>query len=133
MREKGILYIVAFMLVLSIAIGTTELQNSLGASRKAVSPEGGIVQLSEKGRPNAETIVLINVPPMQPVTHIDRWNPLLHQDSCLACHNKPDTGAPTPPDDHYYENDTLGKVSRDNCVQCHAQQNETKTKTAFNN
>jgi cytochrome c-type protein NapB len=133
MREKGIQYIVAFILVLTIAIGATNLQNSIGSTSKEVSvrTQAPIVQLSEKGRPNAATMVLINVPPMQHVTHIDRWKPELHQDSCLACHGKPDTGAPTPPENHYYDNDTSGKVFRDNCIQCHAQQNETKTKTAF--
>ncbi|MCH6266801.1 MULTISPECIES: nitrate reductase cytochrome c-type subunit [Neobacillus] len=133
MKEKGILYIVAFVVVLGLAIGGTKLQWSMESSAKVSTKTTNVqlVQLAEKGRPNAETMGLIGAPPLQPASHVDRWNPQAHQDSCLACHGKPDTGAPTPPDNHFYNNDTKGKIFRDNCVQCHGQQNETKTKTAF--
>ena len=134
MKEKGILYIFGFIIVLAAAIGATKMQWDLGSTKTAstVKAKPVLVQLTEKGRPDAETMGLLNAPPLQPATHVDRWNPKLHQDSCLACHGKPDTGAPTPTAGHFYDNDTKGKVFRDNCIQCHAQQNETKTKTAFN-
>jgi nitrate reductase cytochrome c-type subunit len=135
MKEKGIVYIVGFIVILAIAIGVTKYQWSLGSTKTqgAVIAQPVLVQLTEKGRPDATTMGLLNVPPLQPATHVDRWNPKLHQDSCLACHGKAGTGAPTPTAAHFYDNDTKGKVFRDNCVQCHAQQHETKTKTAFTN
>lgn len=136
MKEKGIVYIVAFVLVITLAIGATKLQGSLNAAPSETVTAGAkvqVVQLEEKGRPDATTMTLLNAPPLQPASHVDRWNPEAHQDSCLACHGKSETGAPTPTDVHYYDNDTKGKIFRDNCVQCHAQQNETKTKTAFEN
>ncbi|WP_066309249.1 nitrate reductase cytochrome c-type subunit [Bacillus sp. FJAT-29814] len=136
MKEKGIVYLVAFIVVITLAIGATKLQNSLGSSAsetETASATVNVVQLAEKGRPDAATMTLLNAPPLQPATHIDRWNPEQHEKSCLACHSKPETGAPTPTADHFYENDTKGKVFRDNCVQCHAQQNDTKSKTAFGN
>ncbi|MFZ7943145.1 MULTISPECIES: nitrate reductase cytochrome c-type subunit [Bacillaceae] len=133
MKEKGILFILGFIIVLTAAIGATKLQWSLVSTETAavVSTQPALVQLTEKGRPDSETMGLVSAPPLQPATHVDRWNPKAHQDSCLACHGKPDTGAPTPTAVHFYDNDTKGKVFRDNCIQCHAQQNETKTKTAF--
>lgn len=135
MKEKGILYIVAFVVVIGLAIGVTKLQWSMesaaAANASAKTTQVQLVQLTEKGRTNSETMGLIGAPPLQPASHVDRWNPQVHQDSCLACHGKPDTGAPTPPNNHFYNNDTKGKIFRDNCVQCHGQQNETKTKTAF--
>lgn len=137
MKEKGIHYIVAFIVVLTIAIGATKLQDYLSkedaAAAAATANQPKLVQLTEKGRQDAVTMGLLNAPPLQPANHIDRWNPTAHQDSCLACHGKPETGAPTPPANHFYDNDTKGKVFRDNCIQCHGQQNETKTVTAFEN
>ncbi len=138
MKEKGVLFIAAFIVVLTLAIGTTKLQSSLGSTSSegdasSKSTQTALVQLTEKGRQNAETMGLLNAPPLQPASHVDRWNPELHEGSCLACHGKSETGAPTPTAAHFYNNDTKGKIFRDNCIQCHAQQHETKTKTAFNN
>jgi nitrate reductase (cytochrome), electron transfer subunit len=134
MKQKGIVYLVAFIVIITLAIGGTMLQNKLGSSStetENATAKVEVVQLAEKGRPDASTMTLLYAPPLQPVTHIDRWNPEQHEKSCFACHGKPETGAPTPPADHFYDNDTKGKVFRDNCVQCHAQQNQTKSKTAF--
>lgn len=141
MKEKGILYLMVFIVVIILAIGGTKLQSSLGSSEASAVESSGktasktvdVVQLKEKGRPDSTTMVLLNAPPLQPADHINFWNPKAHQDSCLACHGKPETGAPTPPDNHFYDNNTKGTIFRDNCIQCHGQQNETKTKTAFSN
>lgn len=133
MRGKELLYILGFVLVIVVAITSTKLQGSLESASTNLevnSPAAGLIQLSEEGRQDAATMGLLNAPPMQHVTHVDRWNGELHHESCLACHGKEGTGAPTPPDDHFYDNDPKGQVFRDNCVQCHAQQNDTKT--AFN-
>jgi nitrate reductase (cytochrome), electron transfer subunit len=132
-RGKELLYIFAFVLVITAAIGSHKLSNS---SEPASATEGNgtvktqLIQLSEKGRQDATTMGLIGAPPMQPTDHKDRWNPEVHHESCLACHGKQGTGAPTPPNNHFYDNDSKGKVFRDNCIQCHAQQNATNP--AFN-
>lgn len=129
MKGKELLFIFAFVLVVSAAIAGTKWQSSFESASsdlKVNSPSTGLIQLSEEGRQDAATMGLLNAPPMQHVTHVDRWNPELHQESCLACHGKEGTGAPTPPEDHFYDSNPKGEVFRDNCVQCHAQQNDTK-------
>lgn len=134
MKTKELVYLLAFIVVISVAVGSTLLHESFQSASSTESSSQTpplLVQLTEEGRENAATMGLLNVPPMQPVTHVGRWNPELHHESCLACHGKAGTGAPTPPADHFYDNDPKGTVFRDNCVQCHAQQNDTKT--AFNN
>jgi nitrate reductase (cytochrome), electron transfer subunit len=132
-RGKELLYIVAFVLVLGVAI-TAQMVNKSSDSATTdtvnTSAKTELVQLSDKGRADATTMGLVGAPPMQPKDHKDRWNPELHHQSCLACHSKPETGAPTPPKDHYYDNNTKGNVFRDNCIQCHAQQNASNP--AFN-
>jgi nitrate reductase cytochrome c-type subunit len=119
--------------VLSVAIMTQKFSNTTETASSEVeiaSAKTELIQLTEKGRQDAVTMGLIGAPPMQPKDHKDRWNPELHHQSCLACHSKPETGAPTPPKDHYYDDNTKGNVFRDNCIQCHAQQNASNP--AFN-
>jgi nitrate reductase (cytochrome), electron transfer subunit len=132
MRKKELLYIVAFIGVITIALAATLWQQSDSSPSEDMSATlpTGLVQLAEEGRENAATMGLLNAPPMQHISHVNRWSPELHHESCLACHGKEGTGAPTPPEDHFYDSDPKGVIYRDNCVQCHAQQNDTKT--AFN-
>ncbi|MBU8878370.1 nitrate reductase cytochrome c-type subunit [Bacillus sp. FJAT-29790] len=132
MKRKEILFVVAFMLVVAVAIGTQKLGSTEKASSEvpAVQANTVIPQLTADGREESGTMVLLGAPPMQPADHIDRWNPDLHHESCMSCHAVPATGAPTPPTNHYYDDDIKGTIFRDNCQQCHATQNDTKT--AFN-
>jgi nitrate reductase (cytochrome), electron transfer subunit len=134
MRGKELVFLVAFAIVLISALGVTKMfQHSEKVSAPAVIKNDEnlvITQLEEEGREKSATMVLLGAPPMQPSDHIDRWNPDLHHESCMACHSNPATGAPTPPVNHYYNEDTKDKIFRDNCQQCHATQNDTKT--AFN-
>lgn len=132
MRSKELIFIVAFVIVLGSAILTAQLsqRGEKASSVTAVTPEVVITQLQEDGREKSETMVLLGAPPMQPVNHIDRWNPAQRQESCMACHGNESTGAPTPPKDHFYDEDIKNRVFRDNCIQCHAQQNDSKS--AFN-
>lgn len=132
MKSRELLFIVAFVFVLGTAILSSIITQPEKASspEKTVKPTLVVTQLQEEGREKASTMVLQGAPPMQPISHIDRWNPELHHESCLTCHANKDTGAPTPPDNHFYENNVKNKVFRDNCIQCHAQQNDSKT--AFN-
>lgn len=134
MRSKEILFVVAFMLIISIAIGATKLSTPQSSETDDQTPQKvetvSIPQLEEEGREASATMVLLGAPPMQPADHIDRWNPEIHHESCMTCHAVPETGAPTPPANHYYDEDTKGTIFRDNCQQCHATQNDSKT--AFN-
>jgi nitrate reductase (cytochrome), electron transfer subunit len=134
MKGKELGFVAAFVLVLFLSIGISALFSS--SEETTTSPQSlekntlVLTQLEEEGREKAATMVLVQAPPMQPTDHIDRWNPDLHHESCMACHSNPATGAPTPPENHYYNNNVKDKVFRDNCQQCHATQNDTKT--AFN-
>lgn len=134
MRSKELIFILAFIFVLGSAILSSKLTLPNGDSSKEATAvaEAAVVipQLEEEGREKAATMVLQGAPPMQPESHIDRWNPELHHESCMACHGNESTGAPTPPKNHFYDDDIKNKVFRDNCVQCHAQQNDSKS--AFN-
>lgn len=134
MREKEIGFVVAFLLILLVAIGTTKLfstsETVSNSPKTAIDQPLVVTQLEEEGRESSATMVLVGAPPMQPNDHIDRWNPELHHESCMACHGNTATGAPTPPKNHFYNEDTNDKIFRDNCQQCHATQIDTKT--AFN-
>lgn len=136
MKSKQIIYVLIFVLVVAVAIGAEKIRTSLSesASTNSDAPKTEattvIPQLTTE-REESATMVLLGAPPMQPADHIDRWNPQIHHESCMTCHAVPATGAPTPPANHYYDEDvTAGKVFRDNCIQCHATQNDTKS--AFN-
>lgn len=132
MRSKELIFIVAFIIVLGSAILTGKISHpGEKASSVTVAKSALVVtQLQEDGRENSATMVLQGAPPMQPASHIDRWNPAQRQESCMACHGNASTGAPTPPKNHFYDDDIKNKVFRDNCIQCHAQQNDSKS--AFN-
>jgi len=138
MRAKGLGFLIAFLLVVITAVGCTPSGTSQQADKetKAAPPtqtaaaSTDVPQLDSKSREDSATMVLLNAPPVQPADHVNRWDPKLRQDSCLACHANPSTGAPTPTAEHYYDNQQGGKIFRDNCIQCHATQNDTKP--AFN-
>jgi nitrate reductase (cytochrome), electron transfer subunit len=133
MKSKELIFLVAFVIVLGSAILTSKMTTPDKESAKVTSAAKTalvITQLQEEGRESSSTMVLQGAPPMQPASHIDRWNPDLHHESCMACHANPSTGAPTPPKNHFYEDNVKNKVFRDNCIQCHAQQNDSKS--AFN-
>jgi nitrate reductase (cytochrome), electron transfer subunit len=134
MRGRELGFIIAFGLVLFGAIGISSLSSTSETAstiqKSTIDQPLVITQLEEEGRENAATMVLVGAPPTQPANHIERWNPDLHHESCMACHSNPATGAPTPPDNHFYNEDTKDKIFRDNCQQCHATQNDTKS--AFN-
>lgn len=135
MRGKELGFLAAFVIVLLVAIGSYKMfstTETASTTPKTNNDNGAVVipQLEEEGRQKSATMVLVGAPPMQPADHIDRWNPAQHQESCMMCHNNPDTGAPTPPVNHFYNEDIKDKVFRDNCQQCHATQNDSKT--AFN-
>jgi nitrate reductase (cytochrome), electron transfer subunit len=133
-RGKELVFLAIFVMVLFSAIGTSKLftQTKTASTVPNITTDQPLVvtQLEEEGREKSATMVLVGAPPMQPADHIDRWNPELHHESCMACHSNPATGAPTPPVNHFYNDDTKDKIFRDNCQQCHATQNDTKT--AFN-
>lgn len=136
MKSKGIIFIVAFIIIVAAAIGSEKLRTShseSSGSESAVAqdqPNTALPQLEGKDREQSATMGLIGAPPMQPADHIDRWNPEIHHESCMTCHAVPSTGAPTPPVNHYYDENINGKIFRDNCQQCHATQNDSKA--AFN-
>lgn len=136
--KREYLFLLGFVLLLGISIGTTMIYETSKSTNEPVSTntatnseEVVIPQLLTDERENAATMVLIGTPPLQPADHIDRWIPELHHESCMTCHAMPETtGAREVPDDHFYENDRTQPVFRDNCVQCHGEQRDTKT--AFN-
>lgn len=138
MKSKQVIYVLLFVLVVAAAISSEKIRMSFvepetsdtaGAKTEATTV---IPQLTNDGREESATMVLLGAPPMQPADHIDRWNPELHHESCMTCHAIPETtGARTLPENHYYDNDqAAGNIFRDNCIQCHATQNDTKS--AFN-
>lgn len=136
--KREYLFLLSFTLLLVVAIGTTKIYDSLtkpDASADSVTAnntnEVVIPQLLTDDREDARTMVLLGTPPLQPKDHIDRWIPELHHESCMTCHAMPEsTGAREVPDDHFYDNDRTKAVFRDNCIQCHGEQKDTKT--AFN-
>jgi nitrate reductase (cytochrome), electron transfer subunit len=134
MRGKELVFVIAFAFVLFSAVGISKLSTSTETASTTpklnVDQPLVVTQLEEEGREKSATMVLVGAPPMQPADHIERWNPEQHHQSCMACHSNPATGAPTPPENHFYNDDTKDKIYRDNCQQCHATQNDTKT--AFN-
>jgi nitrate reductase (cytochrome), electron transfer subunit len=134
MRGKELIFVIAFAFVLFSAVGISKLsetsESASTAPKSNVDQPLVVTQLEEEGREKSATMVLVGAPPMQPADHIDRWIPEQHHESCMACHKNPATGAPTPPENHFYNNDSKDKIYRDNCQQCHATQNDTKT--AFN-
>lgn len=133
MKSKGIIFVVVFILVVAVAIGSEKLRTSQTASPEAetTQAEGTVIpQLTGDGREESATMALLGAPPMQPSDHIDFWNPEIQFESCMTCHAVPATGAPTPPVNHFYDEDINGKIFRHNCQQCHATQNDSKS--AFN-
>lgn len=136
--KKEFLFLLSFIVVIGLAIGTAMLgksnEEASGDATKVsnvANEQVTVPQLESDEREDAATMVLLGTPPMQPADHIDRWNPELRQDSCLTCHATPETtGAREIPEDHYYDNNRDNPIFRDNCVQCHGQQNDTKS--AFN-
>lgn len=137
MKGKEIIFVLVFILIIGVAIGAEKIRTSFNDSESivAVTPntatETVIPQLTDAGREESATMVLLGAPPMQPADHIDRWNPEMHHESCMTCHANPATGARTLPENHYYDNDrAAGRIFRDNCIQCHATQNDSKA--AFN-
>lgn len=134
MRGKELIFVIAFAFVIFSAVGISKLsetsESASTAPKSSVDQPLVVTQLEEEGREKSATMVLVGAPPMQPADHIDRWIPEQHHESCMACHKNPATGAPTPPDNHFYNDDSKDKIFRDNCQQCHATQNDTKT--AFN-
>ncbi|MDQ0156696.1 nitrate reductase cytochrome c-type subunit [Robertmurraya andreesenii] len=136
--KKEYLFLLGFILVIGLAIGTAMIGKSNEAAGEDAAKDSStasqqvtIPQLESEGREDASTMVLLGTPPMQPADHIDRWNPEQRQDSCLLCHATPETtGAREIPENHYYDNDRTKAIFRDNCIQCHGQQNDTKS--AFN-
>ncbi|RHW38018.1 napB [Neobacillus notoginsengisoli] len=130
MKLHELAYLGLFFVVLLTAIGVTKLSEVRETAQVPKSQVSALVQLDEKERPDAATMQLISPPPTQPSDHVNRWNPELHHESCLACHGKSGTGAPTPPENHYIDSDQKGTIFRDNCIQCHVTQNDKKP--AFN-
>ncbi|WP_174733109.1 nitrate reductase cytochrome c-type subunit [Mesobacillus harenae] len=130
--KKEYLFLAGFIIVLAAAIlVSNDFQSDQTTTEKPPAAEATeqevLVQLTEEGREDASTMGLIGAPPLQHVSHIDRWNPELRHESCLTCHADVSTGAPSPPADHYYDEDVKGNVFRDNCIQCHAEQSAVKT------
>lgn len=139
MRAKELYFVLSFLLVVIVAVACTPSGLSQKATEKtdaapptetAAATATTVPQLESDGREDSATMVLLNTPPVQPADHKDFWKEDLRQDSCLVCHATPETGAPTPPADHYYDNQQGGTIFRDSCIQCHATQNDTKS--AFN-
>ena len=137
MKSKQIIFVLVFILIVGVAIGAEKIRTSFtdSASPASDAPKTAVAkvipQLENEGREESATMVLLGAPPMQPADHIERWNPELHHESCMTCHANPATGARTLPENHYYDNDrAAGRIFRDNCIQCHATQNDTKS--AFN-
>lgn len=132
--KKEFLYLLGFILVMTLAVGVSMIGKFYDvASGDGSVDEGPLVipQLESEGREDASTMVLIGTPPMQPADHIDRWNPEIQYESCMTCHATPDlTGAREIPEDHFYDNNRDNPIFRHNCIQCHGQQNDTKS--AFN-
>lgn len=132
MAFRNLIPIVGFIIVMAIAIGVSGPTHQDTATEVQHEEETKLTlpQLEKEGRPDAATMEVIGAAPMQPKFHQGFWDRELRQDSCLACHANPDSGAPTPPSDHYYDNDVTKAILRDSCIQCHAEQKDTKP--AFN-
>ncbi|WP_102345612.1 nitrate reductase cytochrome c-type subunit [Bacillus sp. Marseille-P3661] len=138
MRGKELLYVLAFLLVIITAVGCSQTGTSEDAAPEEVpateKPQAvtaeTVPQLDTEGREQSSTMVLLNAPPTMPNDHGSFWNGELRQESCLVCHATPETGAPQPTADHYYNSEPGGEIFRDSCIQCHATQNDTKP--AFN-
>lgn len=136
--KKEYMFLLGFILVIGVALSTGMLGKSHSESASSDGKEAAtsdvqvtIPQLETEEREDSATMVLLGAPPMQPADHIDRWIPEKRQESCLACHASPETtGAREIPEDHYYDSNINNPIFRDNCVQCHGQQNDTKN--AFN-
>lgn len=138
MKEKGLLFLVAFVVVITSSIGVTLLADRPNDEQEVANDSGAndadkqlaVPQLESDSREDSATMILIGSPPMMPDDHANYWNPDVRHDSCLVCHDNPETGAPLPTADHYYNDDYDDKIFRDYCIQCHATQNDSKT--AFN-
>lgn len=140
MKGKGLIFIVAFLVIISSAVGATLLAenakksdqpgSSTDTTETATKTPVIVPQLDGEGREESATMVLVGAPPMMPDDHASFWNAETRHDSCLVCHDHPETGAPKPTPVHYYNDDPNDKIFRDYCVQCHATQNDSKT--AFN-
>lgn len=132
MKKKELIFMVFLVLILGVAVGTTFIIDGpkVATTDGSEEQQNVIPQLTTEDREDASTMVLLGAPPMQPADHIDRWNPELRTESCMTCHSNSETGAPRPPVNHYYEDNLNKPIFRDNCVQCHGEQNETNT--AFN-
>ncbi|SEN24618.1 Nitrate reductase cytochrome c-type subunit (NapB) [Mesobacillus persicus] len=128
LNNKRLLYIGLFIVVFIAAVSVTVFFDEVGETTEAEKPT--LIQLEEEGRPDAATMGLVGVPPTKPADHIDRWVPELRHEGCLTCHQVGASGAPKPPEDHYIDGNQDGQIFRDNCIQCHATQNDQKT--AFN-
>lgn len=131
--SKEYVYVLGFILIVGLAIGVSKIGSTEQASEELDGEAVEIVvpQLNSEEREDSATMVLIGAPPMQPADHIDRWIPEQRHESCLTCHATPETtGAREIPEDHYYDNNINNPIFRDNCIQCHGQQNDTKS--AFN-
>ncbi|EKN63996.1 nitrate reductase cytochrome c-type subunit [Schinkia azotoformans] len=137
MRAKELGFVLVFLLVVIVAVACSPSGTSQKATEKtdAAPPADTVAaatvpQLESNGREDAATMVLLNAPPVLPADHKNFWQEKLRQESCMVCHATPETGAPLPTPEHYYDNQQGGKIFRDTCIQCHATQNDTKS--AFN-
>ncbi|MFS1516025.1 nitrate reductase cytochrome c-type subunit [Cytobacillus sp. Hm23] len=135
MKKRNLLLFVISVLVFSLIGCSNDTADPVQQTEPEVTEEPVVEtvtlpQLSSDDREDAASMVLQGAPPMQPDDHIDRWNPELRYESCTACHGNEATGAPTPPADHYVDDKIGNPIYRDNCIQCHATQNDTKP--AFN-
>lgn len=137
--KKELLFILSFILVVGIAIGASMIQKE---SKDVVADDPAtdtpstqtdvvvVPQLNTDERADSATMVLVGSPPVLPDDHATFWNPSLGYESCMVCHAVPETGAPLPTNNHYYDDDITKGIFRDYCIQCHVTQNDTKS--AFN-
>jgi nitrate reductase (cytochrome), electron transfer subunit len=136
--KKEWIFLLSFILVIGVAIGTSMLGKSsettssepTGESATNETSEVVVTQLSSDERADSATMVLVGSPPVLPDDHASFWNPEIGYDSCMVCHNTPETGAPTPTPEHYYEDNIDKGIFRDYCIQCHVTQESTQS--AFN-
>lgn len=119
-------------LVVALLVVVLGIALFIGLSDTAGDKEGEeveIPQLVSGEREDADTMVLVDAPPVMPSDHARFWSNMgADYTGCMSCHGDSDTSAPEPtPSQHFVDGDAAKGVFKDpQCIQCHATQPYTR-------
>lgn len=123
MKKKNLFILLGVGVILvGIIITVLIVGNFKSVNDDKSSKEDAVPQLDSDKREDADTMVLLNSPPVMPSDHEMFWNNMDYKD-CLTCHGDSNTGVVQPSAIHYKNGDvSKGEFKDTQCIQCHATQ-----------